>query len=490
MCVEANPEEEEKASSVKTARSASQSSTHADSLNADSLHWSAISRTSESSPDSQECSDSQESFADEMEDDLPGWSEAKVGNPHCCLEANPMLFHDDQKTSFEFLLNTQWRERSATEEKDSCGGECSVEENELPCDSFAHLMNLLAQIDEDEGNDEGGNSVQDVEVRDDPVALASTPEKMAMPPLSPTSVAAVLFRLKAEIDRRVKMATPPTSLAPMVPEPQLPPPPARAPTEVALPSVQLEKLLPPPQRATQRTVPARKHQTNRSGGDHHRASSGQAPKLPFNAHARVTFNPTETMQLPLQAGEPIVIYDYHASGWCHCRSVARPHQGSGWVPSWVVGPPGMDTRSQVAMPGVSAPPLAPAMAPVPRCAEAFVTSAPATLPYRQAETFPAPRSCLPLAPVASPRFPSPPPGVDAPPCEPPFPKMPCVPPPPSQTVVEVRHSFKSTGPSFISLAPHDLVEIFRQDKSGWAYGRKANSTDKVQGWFPAWVCEH
>merc|ERR1719321_256814 len=110
-------------------------------------------------------------------------------------------------------------------------------------------------------------------------------------------------------------------------------------------------------------------------------------------------------------------------------------------------------------------------------------------PKEAGKAFPATTPGLPAlpAPLASPDLPPPPPGICAPPSEPASTKMPCA-PAPAQPVVEVRHEFKSTGPSFISLAPRDLVEIFRRDTSGWAYGRKVNAADKPEGWFPSWVC--
>lgn len=115
---------------------------------------------------------------------------------------------------------------------------------------------------------------------------------------------------------------------------------------------------------------------------------------------------------------------------------------------------------------------------------------PPPAPAAPAPAFSTPVQDFPAAPTTSPRLPPPPPGICAPPSAPPSLNTPSVPPPPpSQLVVEVCRTFQSTEPSVISLATGDLVEIYRQDKSGWAYGRKVNAAVKVQGWFPTWVFE-
>jgi hypothetical protein len=115
--------------------------------------------------------------------------------------------------------------------------------------------------------------------------------------------------------------------------------------------------------------------------------------------------------------------------------------------------------------------------------------APPVEAFPPAPSMPAPAPGM-APPATASNLPPPPPGICAPPSEPPSTKMPCA-PAPSQPVVEVRHAYASTGPSFISLAPRDLVEIFRRDASGWAYGRKVGSAGKQpEGWFPAWVCAH
>eukprot|EP00746_Dinoflagellata_sp_MGD_P001800 gnl/MRDRNA2_/MRDRNA2_103424_c0_seq1.p1 gnl/MRDRNA2_/MRDRNA2_103424_c0~~gnl/MRDRNA2_/MRDRNA2_103424_c0_seq1.p1 ORF type:complete len:572 (-),score=126.11 gnl/MRDRNA2_/MRDRNA2_103424_c0_seq1:611-2326(-) len=123
--------------------------------------------------------------------------------------------------------------------------------------------------------------------------------------------------------------------------------------------------------------------------------------------------------------------------------------------------------------------------PVPVSSRAFPPAAPAA----PAPVFSAPVQDFPDAPATSPRLPPPPPGICAPPSAPPSLNMPCA-PPPSQLVAEVCRAFQSIESSKISLLLGDLVEVYRQDPSGWAYGRKVNAAVKVQGWFPTWVFQH
>lgn len=515
----ANAEEEECAYSDKTVRSRSPGSTDADSRN-----------ESESFPDSQDFSDLQDfsdsqelhtslpdvatpqTFEQEVEEELPEGADTNVaGVFQYCTEPNVVPFWSDaQKNSFPFLLDLQWRDQRAAEEKSyyeekhTSLEDCSVEVSELP-----HLISLLSQIDKD---DEEVNVSEDAP---DGLSSSTTPpligvastKKSAMPPLSPASangINALLVQLRAGIDRRVKEATPPLLPpkvgAPIVQQQAPPPPPTMAPAEVVPASAPLNQLIPPPPPLEQATTTC-KPQTNRPRADPHRYVA-VGTKLPFRSHARFDFNPTQADQIPLQAGESIDIYNL-TPGWCHCRSHARPNEGCGWVPSWVLAPASIDGPHQVAMPGFSARPVSetpslpfpktmkaagPVMQPLSMSAEAIPASAASMSAPMHANVFPGPAPGVPPAPATTPRLPPPPPGICAPPSEPPSTKMPHV-PAPLQQVLEVRRPCMSMGPSLISLAPGDLVEIFRQGTSGWAYGCKINSADKVhvQGWFPTWV---
>jgi hypothetical protein len=60
-------------------------------------------------------------------------------------------------------------------------------------------------------------------------------------------------------------------------------------------------------------------------------------------------------------------------------------------------------------------------------------------------------------------------------------------------VKDIKATFAGVGPSQLSLAPGELVEIVERDASGWTYGRKVTrasgpNAPPVEGWFPEWAC--
>lgn len=477
-------------------------------------------------------------YGQEEEEEMPEWAEDDVS---CASE---WAFESDQVSASplqmpevsagDATLQTkpapripppQWTPRvdNTVAEQASVAEQC-VEESELPSNTLGNLMSLLSEIDED-----GGDNLQDNEehgseenacmgnlMPPDAASAPEAPEKAAKPPPPPAAIAPML---------------PPPSYAPQMP----PPPPSIAPVESVRAPVQLDQLLPAPSQPAPQTTPARTpqviparmppataHATARdpqmppAAGHALLPAPGLPPpkaalppsqgplKQPVRGNALFNFNPTEPGHIPVQIGEPIEIYEYHVSGWCHCRSLARPAQRSGWVPSWVLPPPRMDAPAPPPMPGVPPMPM-PLHAPPPTLAPQLgnppppATHAPPAEAFLPAPGLPVPAPGLPPAPAAAgTNLPPPPPGICAPPSEPPSAKMPNelpsakMPPPPAPTqpVVEVRHAYNSTGPSFLSVAPRDLVEIFRRDASGWAYGRKVGCAGKPEGWFPAWVCAH
>lgn len=494
---------------------------------------------------------------EEQEEELPEWAADDVTcAPEWSIEPNQVqnivsttpvqMPACDVALETQFVAPPQWSPRvteTATDSRDpakdqgSSLEERSVEESELPSNSLAHLMSLLSQIDEEEEDD---NKITKCNEHPKPEEKAST--GASTPPITTPKA----------VEMTPTPPPPPAAAAPTVLQQPPPPPPSTVPAEMAPAPVQLEQLLPPPSQPAPQNIPARTPQVipARMPPANLPAHTSQMPmapsaamglplppapglmhpsrvaaqpgaKQPIRGPALFSFNPTEVGHIPVQQGEPIEIYEYHPSGWCHCRSLARPTQRSGWVPTWILPPPKMDAPPPAPMTGMPAQPVsaapglpppmaanapAPGMPPMPMPMHAPPsTMAPQNFPAQPpqappAEAFPAaPGLTAPpagMAPAtaataaAANSLPPPPPGICAPPSEPPSTKMPCA-PAPTQPVVEVRHEYASTGPSFISLAPRDLVEIFRRDASGWAYGRKVGSAGKQpEGWFPAWVCAH
>lgn len=166
----------------------------------------------------------------------------------------------------------------------------------------------------------------------------------------------------------------------------------------------------------------------------------------------------DTVQV--RVGDYIKVLQNHSAGWAYCHNIST--MSTGWAPSWVVMEEEFGASADFAQ-----------LQSLPACSRHVDLSEHAhqlqwQMHFEQSRPNYAgnmPASC-PVTEVAH--------GQKS--CD----------------VKEVKVAFSGVGPSQLSLAPGELVEVFDRDTSGWTYGRKVlRSTSPcmpVEGWFPDWAC--
>lgn len=169
------------------------------------------------------------------------------------------------------------------------------------------------------------------------------------------------------------------------------------------------------------------------------------------------FDPAGPDMVQVHVGDYIQVLENLPSGWAYCHNTTTLN--TGWAPSWVV------TEEEFA--------ASPEFSHVQSFPVGSRHADQAQLPWQMAFEPPRPNfagNMLASCPVTE-----------------------AVQGHKTYEVKEVKVSFAGVGPSQLSLAPGELVEVFDRDTSGWTYGRKvlratSPCMPSIEGWFPDWAC--
>eukprot|EP00442_Polarella_glacialis_P017057 CAMPEP_0115055730 /NCGR_PEP_ID=MMETSP0227-20121206/4807_1 /TAXON_ID=89957 /ORGANISM="Polarella glacialis, Strain CCMP 1383" /LENGTH=850 /DNA_ID=CAMNT_0002440339 /DNA_START=75 /DNA_END=2627 /DNA_ORIENTATION=- len=193
----------------------------------------------------------------------------------------------------------------------------------------------------------------------------------------------------------------------------------------------------------------------------------------FMATAVSAFEPTGSNMVTVRQGDLIQVLEQHNSGWTYAKNLSLAgNSTAGWVPSWIVqqATSSSDAASlklkaplQPSLPQQPKPVAAPVVAPAPVSPAAMQAKERAFVLPVQQQLHISPAPIVPTSPTAA-----------------------AAPEAPRQ-ILRATAAFAATSASQLTLSVADLVEIVERHGTGWTYGRKAELSGAVEGWFPDWV---